>query len=131
MPIYKAPVDDTLFLLNDVFQIERHNNLPGFAERPPDVVEAVLNEGAKLCEEVLAPLNRSGDQRGLQAPRRRQRHDAEGLQGRVRAPTRDGGWIGLAVPPEFGGQGLPYTLAGDRQRVRLARQHGVRACIRA
>ena len=49
MPIYKAPVEDVQFLLNDVFQIERYNNLPGFADVSPDVIEAVLGEAAKLC----------------------------------------------------------------------------------
>src|SRR5215203_4218362 len=109
MPTYKAPVEDVLFLLNDVFQIERHNNLPGFADATPDVLEAILGEGARLCEEVLAPLNRTGDLEGCK------RHD----DGRVTTPTGfkeaheaygAGGWIGLAVPPEYGGQGLPYTL---------------------
>src|SRR5215213_4504283 len=61
MPAYKAPVEDTLFLLHDVFAIERRNNLPGFADATPDLIEAILGEGAKLCEEVLAPLNRTGD----------------------------------------------------------------------
>ena len=42
MPTYKAPVEDVLFLLNDVFHIERYNNLPGFAEASPDLVEAIL-----------------------------------------------------------------------------------------
>ena len=64
MPVYKAPVEDVMFLLNDVFPIERHNNLPGFADATPDMVEAILDEGAKLCEEVFAPLNLSGDQEG-------------------------------------------------------------------
>ena len=64
MPVYKAPVDDTLFLLNDVFNIERYNNLPGFADASADVIEAVLGEGAKLCEEILQPINHSGDQDG-------------------------------------------------------------------
>ena len=40
MPIYKAPVDEVLFLLNDVFQIARYNNLPGFADASPDLLEA-------------------------------------------------------------------------------------------
>jgi 3-(methylsulfanyl)propanoyl-CoA dehydrogenase len=109
MPTYKAPVEDTLFLLHDVFAIERRNNLPGFADATPDLVEAILAEGGKLCEEVLAPLNRTGDLEGCR------RHD----DGRVTTPkgfraAHDaygaGGWLGLAVPPEYGGQGLPYTL---------------------
>jgi acyl-CoA dehydrogenase len=109
MPVYKAPVEDVLFLLNDVFGMERYNNLPGFAEATPDLVEAVLTEGAKLCEEVLAPVNRAGDLEGCR------RHD----DGRVTTPAgfkgayeafAQGGWMGLALPAEYGGQGLPYTL---------------------
>src|SRR5215216_6457096 len=64
MPSYKAPVDDVMFLLNDVFHIERYSNLPGFADASPDLVEAVLGEAAKLCEHVLTPLNRIGDKAG-------------------------------------------------------------------
>ena len=64
MTIYKAPVDNTVFLLQDVLGLQRHSNLPGFADATPDVVEAVLREGARLCEEVLHPLNRIGDIEG-------------------------------------------------------------------
>ena len=64
MPTYKAPVDDVMFLLGDVFHIERYNNLPGFADASPDLVEAVLAEAAKFCEDVLTPLNRVGDKEG-------------------------------------------------------------------
>ena len=64
MPIYKAPVEDVTFLLNDVFQIERYDNLPGFADASADVLEAILGEGAKLSEEVLQPLNQVGDLEG-------------------------------------------------------------------
>jgi alkylation response protein AidB-like acyl-CoA dehydrogenase len=109
MPTYRAPVEDVLFLLNDVFRIERYNNLPGFADATPDMIEAILGEGAKVCEELLAPLNRSGDTEGCT------RHD----DGRVTTPTgfkdaytafAEGGWMGLAMPADYGGQGLPYTL---------------------
>jgi alkylation response protein AidB-like acyl-CoA dehydrogenase len=109
MPIYKAPVDEVLFLLRDVFRIERYDNVPGFADASPDVIEAVLGEAGKFCEEVLLPLNRSGDREGCT------RH----ADGRVTTPAgfRDayrqfvgGGWIGLAAPSEFDGQGLPSTL---------------------
>ena len=54
MPSYKAPVDDTLFLLKDVFDFDRYGNLPRFAEAPIDVVEAVLSEGGKFAEEVCS-----------------------------------------------------------------------------
>ena len=64
MPTYKAPVGDVMFLLSDVFHIDRYNNLPGFADATPDLVEAVLDEAAKFCEDVLTPLNRVGDKEG-------------------------------------------------------------------
>ncbi|MFD1328332.1 acyl-CoA dehydrogenase C-terminal domain-containing protein [Mycoplana ramosa] len=109
MPIYKAPVNETMFVLNDVLGIERFNNLPGFADASPDMIEAIAGEAAKLSEEVLFPINLSGDQEGCK------RSD----DGSVRVPKgfkeafglyREGGWLGLAVPEEFGGQGLPYVL---------------------
>ena len=52
MPVYKAPVEDVMFLLNDVLEIGRYNNLPGFEDVSADTVKAILGEGAKLCEEV-------------------------------------------------------------------------------
>ena len=64
MPTYKAPVDDTVFLLRDVFEYGKYANLPGFSEAPLDVVEQVLAEGAKFVEEVVQPLNRIGDLEG-------------------------------------------------------------------
>jgi alkylation response protein AidB-like acyl-CoA dehydrogenase len=109
MPIYKAPVDDALFLLNDVFHLDHYGNLPGFSDAAPDVVEAVLREAAKFSEEVLTPLNRVGDKEGCK----------RAGDGSVSTPTGfkdaykqivEGGWIGISVPPEFGGQGLPATL---------------------
>jgi alkylation response protein AidB-like acyl-CoA dehydrogenase len=110
MPTYKAPVDDVMFLLSDVFHIDRYNNLPGFADATPDLVEAALAEAGKFAAEVLTPLNRVGDKEGCR------RHD----DGSVTTPTgfkdaykklTDGGWIGLSAPTEFGGQGLPVVLA--------------------
>ena len=68
MPTYKAPVEDVLFLFNDVFHIDRHNNLPGFADASPDVVEAVLSEAAKLCRRSADPAQSQRRHRGLQAP---------------------------------------------------------------
>jgi acyl-CoA dehydrogenase len=109
MPVYKAPVDEVLFLLNDVFQISRYNNLPGFADASPDLIEPILAEAAKLCEQVVQPLNLPGDREGCT------RHD----DGSVTTPKgfkdayrqyAEGGWMGISAPTEFGGQGLPETL---------------------
>ena len=109
MPSYKAPVEDVLFLLNDVLAFHRYDNLRGFADASADVIEAVLNEGAKLAETVLAPLNAIGDREGCT------RHP----DGSVTTPKgfktaydayANGGWMGLSMPEAFGGQALPHTL---------------------
>ncbi len=110
MPIYKAPVEDVTFLLNDVFQIDRYDNLPGFTDASADVREAILGEAAKLSEEVLQPLNRTGDLEGCV------RHDDNSVttpKGFKEAfkQVAEGGWLGLSAPTEFGGQGLPVTLS--------------------
>ena len=53
-----------MFLLNDVFEFDRYANLPGFSDVSPDILDATLEEAAKLCEQVIAPLNRVGDIEG-------------------------------------------------------------------
>src|SRR5215468_7120008 len=110
MPIYKAPVEDMNFLLNDVFQIDRYDNLPGFSDASADVREAIIGEAAKLAEEVLQPLNRVGDLEGCK------RHDDSSVttpKGFKEAfkQVAEGGWLGLSAPTEYGGQGLPVTLS--------------------
>src|ERR1700694_5837996 len=106
MPFYKAPLEDVHFLLNDVFQIARYDSLPGFSDASADVREAILDEAAKLSEEVLQPLNRLGDLEGCT------RHD----DGSVTTPkgfkeafkqVAAGGWLGLSAPAEYGGEGRP------------------------
>ncbi|HEY6701834.1 MAG TPA: acyl-CoA dehydrogenase C-terminal domain-containing protein [Pseudolabrys sp.] len=109
MPIYKAPVDDALFLLNDVFHLDHYGNLPGFSDASPDVVEAVLREAAKFSEEVLTPLNRVGDKEGCKRAADGSVSTPKGFKDAYKQIV-EGGWIGISVPPEFGGQGLPATL---------------------
>jgi acyl-CoA dehydrogenase len=114
MPSYKAPVQDVLFLLNDVFGIAKYGNLPGFADLSSDMIEAILLEGGKFCEETLQPLNRVGDKQGC----------VRNADGSVKAPDgfkvaldsyNANGWLGMSVPEEYGGQGLPSTLNSAMQ----------------
>lgn len=108
MPTYRAPLRDMRFVLHELVRSEALTSLPGYEDATPDVLDAVLDEAAKLCEEVLFPLNQRGDAEGCRFE-----------NGEVRTPNGfkeawdtfvAGGWTGLASSPEWGGQGLPLTL---------------------
>ncbi len=109
MPAYRAPVKDTQFVLDAIVGLDKYSNLLGFADATPDVVKAILEEGGKFCEQVLAPINLSGDIEGCS------RHD----DGSVTTPTgfkaayaqfMEAGWGTLIADAEYGGQGLPYVI---------------------
>ncbi len=109
MPEYKAPRRDMQFVLNEVLDVENHyQNLPGCEEATPDMVAAIMDEGAKFAERVLAPLNRVGDQQGCQF-NDGQVSTPDGFKEAYRQFV-EGGWPSLAQDPQWGGQGLPESL---------------------
>jgi hypothetical protein len=109
MTSYAAPIRDMQFLLHEVFEIERYSNLPGFSEASADVVDAILEEGAKFSAEVLHPLNHSGGREGCRCLADGSVTTPKGFK-EAYAAYRDGGWQGLGADPEWGGQGLPYVV---------------------
>ncbi|MEZ5995166.1 MAG: acyl-CoA dehydrogenase C-terminal domain-containing protein [Hyphomonadaceae bacterium] len=110
MPSYSAPLREYRFLLKDVLDIERYSNLPGFAEAPMDLVDQVLEEGAKFCEGVLAPLNKVGDEHGCTRNEDGSVVTPPGFKEAYRQFV-EAGWPALSSDPNYGGQGLPHVVA--------------------
>ncbi|MWD29429.1 acyl-CoA dehydrogenase [Aquicoccus sp. SCR17] len=107
MPRYTAPTKDMQFILHDVLKATQ-SGIPGYDELEADFTSAILEEAGKLSSEVLFPLNPVGDREGCTLE-----------NGVVRTPTgfkaafdklREGGWPGLDLPEEFGGQGMPHVM---------------------
>jgi len=111
MSRYTAPLADLRFALHDVLDVTTtYARLPGCEDATRDVVDAVLEEAAKFAEQVLAPLNQSGDAEGCSYDKATQSvRTPKGFKDAF-AKYVDGGWIGLTAATEFGGQGLPETL---------------------
>ena len=109
MATYHPPVRDMQFVLHELLDAQAvFASLPGFEEASADVIDAVLEEGGRICEQVVFPTNRIGDEEG-----------AKLSNGAVTLPTgfkqaydslREGGWFSLGCDPAYGGQGLPHTL---------------------
>ena len=109
MPVFQAPTRDTRFVVNEVLDLERYGHLPGFAAATRDLTDSVIEEAGRFVNEVVAPLNLSGDQEGCT------RHP----DGSVTTPSGfkeayaryiEAGWGTLAAPEVYGGQGLPHVM---------------------
>ena len=108
---YKAPLRDMQFVLYEVLNgDEILPALPGCEDATREIMDAMLIEGAKLAENVLAPLNSSGDREGCHYDT--ETHNVKTPEGFPEAYRQfaEAGWTALAGPVEYGGQGLPHTL---------------------
>ena len=109
MAEYTAPLRDMQFVINELIGLPRVQELAGFDEISADLTAAVLEEASKLATAVLSPLNRVGDTVGNRLEGDVV-HTAPGWREAYQAFC-EGGWNGLAMNPEFGGQGLPKVIA--------------------
>ena len=105
---YRAAVDDFNFLFDHVVDFATLRETEQFSEATDDVTRAILSEAGKMCDEVLAPLQRNGDLHPARLENGVVR-TSPGFDGGFKA-IAEGGWIGMSADPEYGGMGLPMTL---------------------
>ncbi|MBU2994160.1 acyl-CoA dehydrogenase [Octadecabacter sp. 1_MG-2023] len=106
---YTSPVTDFQFLMDHVVNFTQIAQTDRFAEATPDMRDAIMTEAAKLCDEVLAPLQTAGDEQPAVLENGIVR-TSPGFDAGYKA-IAEGGWIGISASPENGGMGLPLTLA--------------------
>ncbi|SLN63018.1 Acyl-CoA dehydrogenase, short-chain specific [Pseudoruegeria aquimaris] len=105
---YRAPVEEFRFIFEEIVGLNEVVSTERFAEATSDVTQAVLAEAGKMCEEVIAPVNRNGDLH----PARLENGVVRSSPGFAEAyeAIREGGWVGLAADPAYGGMGLPFSV---------------------
>lgn len=108
MPSYTAPVADLQFLLHEVLNVTAQD-IPGYADLEPEFTGAILDEAGKLARDVFAPLNAVGDRQGCRLENGIV-HTPDGFRDAFEA-MKAGGWNGIDLPEEFGGQNLPVVVS--------------------
>ena len=109
MPVYTAPLDHIRFVLHDVLDVQQLSALEGYEEATPDMIDSILEEGAKICEEVFFPLNQSGDEEGCTRHEDGSVTTPEGFKDAYQT-FAEGGWTALACDPAYGGMGMPAVV---------------------
>ena len=111
MSTYRAPLADMRFVLFDLLKVEaQYARLPGGENATRDTVDAILDEAAKFCEQVLAPLNASGDEQGCTLDKATATVTTPKGFKEAYAQYIEGGWSSLNAPEQYGGQYLPDSL---------------------
>lgn len=115
MPVYTPPICDIRFVLHEVLEAETLSTLEGYEDVSSDLLDQIIEEGGKLCAEVLFPLNQSGDQEGCRYENGTVTTPA-GFKDAYKTFT-EGGWCGVAADQEYGGMGMPVTLGTVMQEM--------------
>ena len=108
MPQYNPPIENIKFILHDVLNAGQLADLPGNEEFSEDLMDQILEEGGKICAEVLFPLNQSGDQEGC-TYENGVVHTPKGFK-EAYDTFAEGGWCGVSADPEYGGMGMPVIV---------------------
>ncbi|MFK7903248.1 MAG: acyl-CoA dehydrogenase family protein, partial [Nitratireductor sp.] len=109
MPVYKAPVEETLFILKDVLDISNFSHIAGYEDMSLEMVEAILEQIAKIAETEMFPLNQVGDAEGCKRQEDGNVITPKGFKEAYNTYC-EGGWPGFVTNPKYGGQGLPYCV---------------------
>ncbi|WP_417792732.1 acyl-CoA dehydrogenase C-terminal domain-containing protein [Terasakiella pusilla] len=108
MATYKAPIRDMQFVMYELMNADKLSDMPGFEEATRDLIDPVMEEASKITQDVLFPLNRSGDE-----------EECQWVDGKVTTPSgfkeayklfREGGWTAISCDPNYGGMGMPKTV---------------------
>lgn len=108
MATYKAPIRDMQFVMYELMNADKLSEMPGFEEATRDLIDPVMEEASKITQDVLFPLNRSGDE-----------EECQWVDGKVTTPSgfkeayklfREGGWTAISCDPNYGGMGMPKTV---------------------
>ena len=110
MSVYKTPLQDTLFIFNDVLNLNRYLGRGAFADLSVEDVLIILEQGSKFVEDKIYPLNKLGDQHGCVLNQDHSVSTPPGFK-QVYQEFCNGGWNKLSAPQEFGGQGLPTIIS--------------------
>ncbi len=110
MPIYSAPEKETLFILKDLLQLDSCDKTDALAKVDGELLDAIISEAGRFCNEVVAPLNPIGDQQGCTRHEDGSVTTPEGFK-EAYAAYIEAGWGTLALSEEYGGQGLPHALS--------------------
>lgn len=119
MPSYTPPLNDIKFVLHELLGAEKLSELEGYEDVSAELMDQIIEEGGKICEEVLFPINLSGDEEGCSLHKDKPYNSVTTPKGFKEAYDMfaEGGWCGLSSDPEYGGMGMPMLMNTVMQEI--------------